>query len=104
MTSGHPGSFELCSTPKVWVFVRTVLVFIFVLVVASQWCLGVYFAAKAPTMPDPSQGVIYPVRIHQSVVYLTREQSSWYNDRVLDVADYSAVTLVLGELLAQWWR
>jgi hypothetical protein len=58
--------------------------------------MGVYFAARAPEMPD--HGAIYPKRIHQSVVYLTQTQSYWYSDRIFDVGFYCGVAVVLGEL------
>jgi hypothetical protein len=80
---------------------RRVLIFISMLLMLSQWCLGVYFAAKAPTKPDYRTGTIYPVRIHQSVVYITAAETYYYNDWILALSFYCGAPVVLYELWAQ---
>jgi hypothetical protein len=82
-------------------WLRGILLAIFVAVVLTQWSLGVYFAARAPTSPDRTRAAIYPVRIHQSTVYITKVQSYWYNDWVFDLGFYSGAPVMLTELLAQ---
>jgi hypothetical protein len=83
------------------VILRRILLLVSTLLVLSQRCLGVYFAAKAPQVPDHAQDAIYPVRIHQSVVYITRAESYYYNDRVLDLSFYLGAPVIIVEILAQ---
>jgi len=80
---------------------RRILLGIFILVTLSQWCLGVRFAAKAPTTPDYQRGAIYPVRIHQSVVYITSAESYCYNDWIFIIGWLCGAPVIFYEVLAQ---
>jgi hypothetical protein len=74
---------------------------IFILLTTSQWCLGVYFAAKAPTAPDRQLDAVYPIRIHQSVVYVTHTESYFYNQWIIYVAVLCGAPVMIYEVLAQ---
>jgi hypothetical protein len=81
--------------------VRGVFLFLFVLLVFSQWALGEYFLSNAPRAADPARGAICPVRIHKVVVYITREESRYYNDTIVEVAFYCFAPVFIYEVLAQ---
>jgi len=85
-------------------WLKRTLLSIFLVVALSQWGLGVYFAASAPTIPDYSHGAIYPKRIHQSTVYLTRTEANCYNDRIFYLGFLSGAPIIFYEVLAQRGR
>ncbi len=80
---------------------RGILLSIFILVTVSQWCLGMYFRAGAPTTPDYDRGAIYSVRIQGSVVYLTRVESFCYNHWIFDIGFFCGAPVILYEVLAR---
>jgi hypothetical protein len=89
MKSRHAAALALVG----W-YLRGIMLTASVLLALSQWCLGVYFAAKAPSVPNPTEGVVYPSQIHESVVYLTRTESDFYNDRIVDISFYLGAPVV----------
>lgn len=50
------------------------------------WTASVYYAALAPTVPHPESGAVFPLRIHQSIVYLTRTETYFANGWLMALA------------------
>jgi hypothetical protein len=61
--------------------------------------MGMYLGARAPTAADVNLGAIYPVRIHQSTVYLTRTQTHFYNKWIVDLGFCAGAPIMLYEIL-----
>jgi len=52
-----------------------------VLTALSRLYLMSYYERTAPTSPQPADGHIFPLRIHNTTVYLTDSESYWLDRR-----------------------
>ena len=72
------------------------------------WTADVYYAVRAPTLPHPEYGAVYPHRIHQSIVYLTRRETYFANGWLMAIACISFVIVAVPEFVKRWrmgvWR
>jgi hypothetical protein len=72
------------------------------------WSASVYYAARAPGVPHPEYGAVYPFRIHQSIVYLTRRETYFANGWLMAIATTSYVIVIVPEVIKRWrsgvWR
>lgn len=84
-----------------YLILRRILLLVFVLITVSQSAFGMYLAGSAPTSPNKISGTIYPVRIHRSTVYLTREQRLFYNDWIFEIGFWCGAPIMVYELILQ---
>jgi hypothetical protein len=84
--------------------VRRFLLLIFFLATISQIFSYPYLQATAPRKPDASIGAIYLRRMQGDTVYLTKAQSYYCNDRIIYIAVFCGLPVMLYEAWAQQKR
>jgi hypothetical protein len=84
--------------------VRRFLLLIFFLATISQIFSYLYLQATAPRKPDASLGAIYLRRMQGDTVYLTKAQSYYCNDWIVDIAALCGLPVMLYEAWAQQKR
>jgi hypothetical protein len=88
--------------------IRVILVLIGVICLGTLVGSDIYNAASAPTEAHPEYGAVYPVRIHQSTVYLTKTQDYFDNGWLFSVAVVCFAAFIIPEFVKRWrsgvWR
>ena len=70
----------------------------------SQIFSYLYLQATAPRKPDVSVGAIYLRHMQGDTVYLTKAQSYYCNDEIIDIAVFWGLPAILYEVWAQQKR
>jgi hypothetical protein len=80
------------------------LLLIFFLLTTSQIFSYLYLQATAPRKPDISIGAIYLRHMQGDTVYLTKAQSYYCNDEILNIAVFCGLPAIFYEVWAQQKR